>query len=280
MPWIAWPILVAFAFAAELDRARQLYQSTAYQEAIQALGRAQEPASLQLLGQCYYMLGEFKKASEAFEAALKQKPNDSALHHWLGKAYGRRAETSSFLTAPGYATRARREFEKAVELDPKNVEALTDLFEYYRQAPGFLGGGKDKAERIALRIAAVDPAQGHYTRALLAEQRGDFAAAEDHLRKAAEAAPDQIGRLLDLAQFLCRRGRLRECDAVFAQAERLNPKAPRLLYERADAFIKARRNLDDARTLLEAYLQSPLTPDDPPREQARKLLASVTASKR
>ena len=87
------------------------------------------------------MLGEFKKAQEYFEKAIAADPGNSVYHHWLGKAYGRRAETSSFITAPGFASKARQSFEKSITLDPRNKEALSDLFEYYVEAPGFLGGG-------------------------------------------------------------------------------------------------------------------------------------------
>jgi hypothetical protein len=36
--------------------------------------------------------------------------------------------------------------------------------------------------------------------------------------------------------------------------------------------VKEKRNLDEARNLLRQYLHSPLTPEDPPREQAERLL--------
>src|SRR6185369_4259626 len=115
------------------------------------------------------------------------------------RAYGRRAETSSPFTAPGQASKARQYFEKATQLNPRNLEALTDLFEYYLEAPGFLGGGMDKAERTAEQISAIDPAEGHWSRAKLAEKRKDNGGAEEQLRRAVEASPHQVGRLLDLA---------------------------------------------------------------------------------
>ena len=36
------------------------------------------------------------------------------------------------------------------------MEALSDLFEYYLEAPGFLGGGSDKTQAMVERIAALD----------------------------------------------------------------------------------------------------------------------------
>lgn len=266
-----------FADSAALERARQLYERTEYESAVQilaAIPNKQGPA-FELLGKCRYMLGDFKKASEAFEKAVEAGPDNSSYHHWLGKAYGRRAENSSFLTAPGYASKARRSFEKAVELDPSNLEAMNDLFEYYLQAPGFLGGGMDKAKALAERIGKLNPAEHRYALARIAEKREDYQAAEGHLRRAAELAPKQVGRLIDLAKFLAKRGRHQESDAVFREAEKIAPGSPKLLFARASTYIRAGRNLDTARELLERYLRASLTPEDPPRREAEQLLRKV-----
>jgi hypothetical protein len=48
-----------------------------------------------------------------------------------------------------------------------------------------------------------------------------------------------------------------------------------VLYGKASIYIESHRNLDQARALLEKYLQSQLTPDDPPREAAEKLLKTA-----
>jgi hypothetical protein len=51
-----------------------------------------------------------------------------------------------------------------------------------------------------------------------------------------------------------------------------------LLFVRAETYIQQKRNLNDARQLLERYLSSPLTPDDPPREEARTLLVKASGN--
>ena len=88
-----------------------------------------------------------------FQKAFGLEPSKSQYAHWLGRAFGRRAEMSNWFSAPGYASKARQYFEQAVALDPVNEEALNDLFDFYLQAPGFLGGGYDKAQAVARRIA-------------------------------------------------------------------------------------------------------------------------------
>jgi tetratricopeptide (TPR) repeat protein len=221
------------------------------------------------------MLGDYKRATESFERAAKLDPESSTHWHWLGRTFGRRAEVSTFLSAPGYASKARQNFEKAVELDPSNAEAVNDLFEYYLQAPGFLGGGLDKAQALLAKIEANDPAEKHYAMARLAEQKKDFKTAEAQLRRAVEVAPRQIGRIVDLAKFLAKQGRAQESDKVFEQAKNVDPNNPTYLYERATTLIEQKRNLREARQLLERYLASQVPPDNDNKEEARKLLAKL-----
>lgn len=266
------------AASPELERARKLYNRTDFDGSLKILLRLEPKtaAAFELIGRNYYMEGDFRRATEWLEKAVAADPASSGYALWLGRAYGRRAETSSFVTAPRYAGKAREYFEKAVELDPDNAEAANDLFEYYLQAPGFLGGGYDKAAALAERIAARDPVEGHYARAKLAEKRKDSRGAEQQLRRAAELAPQQVGRLIDLAKFLAKQGRFQESEQSFQRAEKIAPGHPKLLFERADTYIKTGRNLDRARDLLERYLNASLTPDDPPRREAEKLLRQVT----
>jgi tetratricopeptide (TPR) repeat protein len=269
-------LLTAAASAAgpEMDRARTLYNSTNFDGSLQLLQAmpAKDGAVYELIGRNYYMQREFKKAIEALEEATAAEPGNSGYALWLGRAFGRRAETSSPFTAPGYALKTRQYFEKAVQLDPRNLEALTDLFEYYLEAPGFLGGGLDRAAATASRIAQLDAAEGYGAQAKLAEKKKEYGAAEQSFRRAIESEPHQAGRFVDLARFLIRRGRDREAEQNFAKADTIAPNNPRLLYERAEAYIGNGRNPELARELLHRYLNSSLTADDPPRSDAAKLL--------
>ena len=280
--WCAGALLTTtlVAAVAELPKAQHLYTRTQYREAIDILAssaKAGDVDALFVTGKSWFMLAEYKRAQEAFERVVAARPNNSDYHHWLGKAYGRRAETSNPLAAPMLATRARSSFERAVELNPKNAEAINDLFSYYVEAPGFLGGGLDKAATLAQRIEALDKAEYHYAMAQIAQKRKEIRSAEFHFRQAFNLAPRSLGRALDLAKFLSRQGRAQESEAVFAQAEKIEPAAPRLLFERAAAYVESKRNLDRAKQLLEQYLRSPLSPDDPPRTEAQRLLRQAGA---
>jgi tetratricopeptide (TPR) repeat protein len=263
-----------------LQRAEEAYNKTNYKQSLALLSDVPLPkaAAYSLIGRDYFMLGEYKKATDAFQKAFALDPSNSAVAHWLGRAFGRRAETSGPFLAPMHAAKARQYFEQAVALDPANEEALNDLFDYYLQAPGFLGGGYEKAEQVARRIAERNEAEGHFAQAQLADKRSQYDTAEEQLRHAMELAPHQVGRVLDLAKYLAKRGRFQESETTFDRALQLDPNSPKIYFARARVYIEEKRNLDRARDLLLKYLRSELTPDDPPREQAEKLLKLVSTT--
>jgi tetratricopeptide (TPR) repeat protein len=261
----------------EWVRAHELYQRTEYQQSLDLLRPISNKDSdaLQLMGQDYFMLGEYKRATEELDQALALGNPGAPLYMWLGRAYGRRAETSGPFKASGYASHARKMFEKAVELDASNKAAVGDLFDYYMAAPGFLGGGLNKAEALAQKVSSLDPAEGYYLKAQISDKRKEYDAAEQSLRRALDLAPKRVERVLDLARYLARRGRTKESDTLFDQATSMAPENPQVLFDRAQTYIEERRNLADARVLLQKYLRLPLTPDDPPVETAQALLAKA-----
>lgn len=270
-------VLAGFAADPQLDRARILYEKTDYPASARLLESLKDHSATawNLLGRNYFMMGDYKKATDAFERATALDARSSDHWHWLGRTYGRRAELASVFTAPGYANKTRQYLERAVSLDERNIEALNDLFEYYLQAPGFLGGGLDKAQALIDKIAAVDPVERYWANARVAEQKKDFNTAEAQLRRSMELAPRQIGRVVDLAKFLARRGRTQESEVIFEQARKIEPNSPTYLWERANLLIEQKRNLGEARRLLEQYITVKVKPDDDHKDEARRLLARM-----
>ena len=203
---------------------------------------------------------------------MAAEPANSDYELWFGRAFGRRAETASPFTAPPNANKARQHFEKAVQLNPRNMEALSDSARVLPGSARVYGRRVGQGAGVADRMAALDPVEGHCAQARLAEKKKEFGSAEEHLQRAAELAPKQASRLIDLARFLAKQGRYQESDQSFRKAEKIAPNSPQVIYARADTYIEQGRNLAAARKLLKRYLEAQLTPDDPPRADAEKLL--------
>ena len=162
-------------------------------------------------GEEFYNNGDHNRAVKEFKKAVKLQPQSSMAHMWLGRALGRKAEKSNPLLAAFMVGGVRRGFERAVELDPRNVEARSDLLDFYLDAPGAFGGSLEKARKQAEAMAQLDRAEGHSGWARIALKEKRYRVAEREYRAAVEAAPAHAGYQRDLEKFLKQyEGKLRD----------------------------------------------------------------------
>src|SRR3954469_4318533 len=91
---------LVLASGPDLDRARKLYRLTEFDQSLKVLQALPEKDAdvYELMGRDYYMQGEYKKATEVLEKAIDADPDNAEIALWLGRAFGRRAETSSPFT--------------------------------------------------------------------------------------------------------------------------------------------------------------------------------------
>ncbi|MGH9492432.1 MAG: tetratricopeptide repeat protein [Terriglobales bacterium] len=229
-----------------------------------------------LLSRAYLLIEAWDKAVPPAEQAVALQPDNSNYHLWLGRAYGRKAEHSIFFKAIGWARKCKSEFERAVQLNAANVPARTDLAEYYLEAPGFLGGDKDKARMQADEIASRDKAAAHMVRARLAEDDKDYDAAEREMWQSIADSAQPAGYWLDLAAFYRRRGRLDDMeDATNKAVAADKQKDPAILVQAAALLLRAGRNLPGATVLVRKALSSPVSNDGAPSFQAHYLLGQA-----
>src|SRR5271169_3032282 len=139
-------LLPAYAAASP----KELLAAGRVDDAIQTLQHQIELSSTNaeshnLLCRAYFMLEEWDRGIAACERARSLDPNKALYYLWLGRIYGEKADRAGFLSAAGLAKKVRTSFERAVELDPQSWEARADLAEFYLEAPGIVGGGRDKA---------------------------------------------------------------------------------------------------------------------------------------
>ncbi len=230
-----------------------------------------------LLCRVRYALEQFDAAASACEQAVRLDGQNSNDHLWLGRALGERAARASFLTAFSLAKRTRAEFEEAVRLDPQNVEALTSLGEFYRQAPGIVGGGVDKAQGIATELDKIDPARAHQLRGNIAEQQKNFPLAESEFKREI-AGPHPAFGWTALAGFYLRRQRYAEMESALhsvASTALHDRRAAVALYDAAGLLIDSNRDPALAASLLDDYLSSPSKTEEAPAFIAHLRLARL-----
>jgi tetratricopeptide (TPR) repeat protein len=227
-----------------------------------------------LLSRSYFHLKKWDQAIANGEKAVQLAPNVAEYYIWLGRAYGEKADDSNPFTAAGLAGKIRGSFEKAVQLDSNNVKARTDLAEYYVEAPGFMGGGTDKAAAQAKEIAQKDPARAHWVNAKIAEKKKDFAGAEREFNEAIRIG-QSADYWLNLASFYRRRNRMQDMENAITKAMAASKKKSSDYYDAATLLYRAGRNMDGAADLLRKYLASTAPNEEAPAFQAHYLLGEI-----
>jgi tetratricopeptide (TPR) repeat protein len=263
-----------------LVQANAALQSGEADQALQLLNGL--PASAEahnLRCRVYFALGRFDQAASECEQAVEL--GSSSLNHlWLGRALGEKADNSSFMTAFSLAKRARAEFEEAVNLDPHNGEAMSDLGEFYASAPGVVGGGNDKAEALVPKLDAIDPARAHVLRARIAESRKDYGTAERELKQAVATSEHPAIAWMTLGGFYRKREQWDQMEAAVESGYRAaqhDRGAGLALFNGASVLIRGKRNLDLAAKMLEEYLADYPRTEEGPAFEAHTRLAQLKA---
>jgi tetratricopeptide (TPR) repeat protein len=216
-----------------------------------------------LLCRAYFMLEEWDHGISACERAVNLAPQNSLYHLWLGRAYGERADHAGFMSAAGLAKKVRTEFERAVDLDPKSWQARTDLAEFYLEAPGIVGGGKDKARGQAGVLASLNPAMAHYINGRIAEKNKDTATAEREYRSAIEASHGGAHAWLNLALFYRHQNRLDEMEPALRTMESSPLDRPESLMDGGSILLRTARNYSLGIELVRKYLSGPTVEEGP-----------------
>ena len=260
------------------------YNAGRYNRAVDLLGaavaKAPEDASLHfLLGQSYYQLHDYQRAIATLERAVQLAPRDSQYHDWLGRSYGRKAEESIFLSAVGWARKTHREFEIAVELDPRNFEAQRDLIRFEINAPGVVGGGDDKALRHIGDLEKIDSIQGQLARGELFATKKRLAEADAVFSKLLESDADHVGVFFEVSDYYRDRPDAAKMSLAIEKAEKIDPDDRRLKFYKGTLLVITKQSGGEAEMMLKSYIATvPDNSDLPSHAAAREWLGKLYES--
>jgi len=155
-----------------------------------------------------YQLAKVRMAFRDLDGALPLAQHavdldgkNSDFHLELGKVFGEMASHASIFSAGSLAVKFRKEVEVAIQIDPRNVDALDAMMQFKYQAPGIMGGSKDEARDLADKITALDPSEGNLSHAELAELEKNPGQMEAFYLKAVQANPKNYDAQIALAKF-------------------------------------------------------------------------------
>ncbi|MFZ0997522.1 MAG: tetratricopeptide repeat protein [Candidatus Sulfotelmatobacter sp.] len=253
--------------AGQVDQVMQMLE--------QQIRSAPTPETYNLLCRAYLELENWDAGIHASEKAVTLAPDDGLYHLWLGRIYGEKADRSGFLSAAGLAGKVRSEFERGVELSPNSWEARTDLAEFYLEAPGIVGGGKDKARAQAEALVALNPSMAHWVRGRIAEREKETAVAEQEFRAAVTASQGGARAWLNLAGFYRHADRFDEMEQALHSMESSRLDHPAAFVDGASMLFRAGLDYPLAIQLLRSYLGSSNTVEEAPAFKAHYLLGEL-----
>ncbi len=135
---------------------------------------------------CMYWISEndWNKAIKLGKKAIKKDDNSGMAHHWLGRAFGLKAQNSSRFRAAFLVGDIRKHFHKAVEIMPEYIKTHEDLFSFYSKSPKFAGGSVERAKEELEHIEKLDPYRGTDMKANYFLYLGEYELAEKEVEKA------------------------------------------------------------------------------------------------
>lgn len=200
-------LLASGALASNLDEAEALANAGHWKRARAALGSAMKtpPAdarALWMVSRVQLAFGDKDDAAKTGERAAALDPKNAEYQYHLAEVYGTIAHEAPIWRQLGPGRKCKQAMDAAQRLDPSHVENLFILMQYYRRAPGFMGGDRKRAYALAETIRQIHPARGWMAFAVLAELDKDTAGQRAALDDAVKANPSHYGARIALATFL------------------------------------------------------------------------------
>jgi tetratricopeptide (TPR) repeat protein len=177
--------------AGKYDQARPVFESFL----------KENPSHLKTLEYLGDIAGHNKSWDKAivYYQKLKQlKPSEANYYFKYGGVLGMKAKESNKFAALGMIGEVKESFEKAIELNPKHIEARWALVMIYIQLPGFVGGSETKAIKYSNELLKLSPVDGFLSRGQIEEHFERYPSAETQYKKAIAAGSTKVGaQMLD-----------------------------------------------------------------------------------
>jgi tetratricopeptide (TPR) repeat protein len=245
-----------------LFEARRFPEAKAFFEKLAAVSPPSAEADY-YLGRLFINEDDYDQAIAWLAKAVALRDGSSEYHLWLGRAYAEKTLISNIFRRASLAPKVREQFERAVEIDPNNLDARLNLVDFHLQAPGIVGGSLDKAIEQAAEIGKRDPIRGHVASGRIDhDQKKDDEAEREYLAAIREAPASPLPRL-ELGGLYQALGRYDDAVRVFEEIVAADPNQMVAMYQIGRTGVLSGKNLDRAAECLRTYLRYRPGDNDP-----------------
>jgi tetratricopeptide (TPR) repeat protein len=191
----------------------------------------QEPAALVALSTIQWAFGQLDGATATAERAVASAEGSASVHAQLLNVLGAKLASSRIgsFEKLGIARRFRKEAERTLQLEPRNLYAHEALARFYWYAPALGGGSKGKSREWLNKLVQLDTPRGYALKAELdatdsAKGRCSPTVYADW-QSAAAASPPSYDAHIGLATCLLQAGasQLKSAEDAARKALALNP---------------------------------------------------------
>lgn len=173
------------------DLGKKAFEEGNYEQAISELkklleSKPSDKMTRDYLGQSYAKLERWEKSAEVNKTLVKDYPEDAEYHFRYGAALGLVAKNSNKFKAVSLLGDVKFHLKKAIELDPKHIEARWASLQMYLELPGIVGGSESTSRKYASQLTSISPVDGALAFGYIERELENYEKAESHYKKAVE----------------------------------------------------------------------------------------------
>lgn len=172
-----------------LIQARELAQAESRLKSAASANRS-NPQWHYLYGRLEFRRNNLDDALSYFEKAADLDKRSAEYSLWVGNSACQAAGSASVLRQPFLARTCKAAYDRTLQLDPKHVDARSNLIRFHMQAPGIVGGDETMAERYASELMSLAPFTGLSDRYWIATYRKQRDVSLNILGEGVTAFPD------------------------------------------------------------------------------------------
>ena len=173
----------------DFESAVNYYNSKQYESAKSIFEKkvAQNPSdlkSIEYLGDIQSQYKNWDNAISYYQKLINSKPTQANYFYKYGGAMGMLAKESNKFKALLMMDEVKSSFEKAIQLNPKHIEARWALIEVYIQLPSIVGGSQEQAIKYSDELLKISPVDGYLSKGHIYEYYKKYTLAESQYQKA------------------------------------------------------------------------------------------------